>query len=134
MNEVCLRVAELKTRSELIRQRIHYFQRLNRVYEYLDGNFDTRFHIEKAAAVAGLSRSAFSRHFKRSVGLTFHQFLLLEGIRRAIELIERSDAKILAVALEAGFGNLPILERHFKSRLGITPSRYRDLYLGNGFG
>ena len=53
-----------------------------------------------ARRLCGLSRSYFTRAFKVSMGTPPHRWLLRERVRRAGEMLERTDESISAIALE----------------------------------
>ena len=59
----------------------------------------------------------------------FSIFLNTYRLRYAADLLanpSRSDDKIFAIALEAGFSSLAPFNKAFKNLFGITPSEYRD--------
>jgi AraC-like DNA-binding protein len=59
---------------------------LQRVLEHLEAHLTQELPVTALAAVADLSPSYFSRLFKRSTGLSPHQYLLRQRIERAREL------------------------------------------------
>lgn len=88
------------------------------------------------ADVSGLyppvgSTSHFSRRFKKTFGLTPHQYLLQCRIRSAKKLI-LSDCSLSLAAFQAGFCDQSHLNRCFKKNIGLTPREYLKAchYLG----
>lgn len=72
-----------------------------------------------------LSRYHFIRKFKREAGLTPHQYVIQNRLRKAKELI-RGKVPLALAAAEAGFFDQSHLNRWFKRNLGVTPLAYRD--------
>ncbi len=61
-------------------------------------------------------------HFKKS----FLQFINSYRIERAKQLLNHSNLKVLAVALESGFSNKTTFNRAFKKFTGMAPSKFRN--------
>jgi len=74
------------------------------------------------AAQANLSPFHFSRLFKRSTGMSPHQYVIRERVERAKGLLLRGDMPAAAVAREVGFSDQGHLSRHTRRLLGATPS------------
>src|SRR5579872_20920 len=62
--------------------------------------------LKEMAAAAGMSRYHFLRVFRRLTGVTPHQYLIGARLRRAAFALASSRRPVIAVALEAGFGDL----------------------------
>jgi AraC family transcriptional regulator len=77
------------------------------------------------AAVAGMSKYHFLRVFRRLTGVTPHQYLISARMRRAALGLASSRRPVLAVALDAGFGDLSTFNNRFRATFGLTPTQYR---------
>lgn len=96
---------------------------------------ETLRHIEAGAdeliALADLARGAamspyhFLRTFRAVVGITPHQFILAERLRRAAVRLRRSDESVSTIAYDAGFNDLSTFNRRFRSIMGASPTIYR---------
>lgn len=84
--------------------------------------------LNALAARAAMSRRHFTRHFRQATGSSFKQWLLLQRLALARQLLESSDAAIEVVAQQAGFGSALSLRQHFKALLQLSPSAYRKSY------
>ncbi len=83
--------------------------------------------LKEMAAVAGMSKYHFLRVFRRLTGMTPHQYLISVRLRRAALALTSSRRPVIAVALDAGFGDLSTFNKTFRAAFGLTPTRYRDL-------
>lgn len=99
--------------------------RLARAIDYIETNIGTPLRLDDIAAVAGISSYHFTRAFKASTGLTVHNYVLLRRIRRAKNLLSTSSQPLVQVAFEAGFASQSHMTDVFRSRVGVTPARFR---------
>src|SRR5271154_4831622 len=83
--------------------------------------------LKEMAAVAGMSKYHFLRVFRRLTGVTPHRYLTSARLRRAALALTSSRRPVIAVALDAGFGDLSTFNKTFRGVFGLTPTRYRDL-------
>ena len=98
---------------------------LRRVVEYIHAHFNASLAMAELAAVAGMSPWQFARAFKKAVGDSPHQYVLRERVTRARELLRSSQIPLAQVALDCGFTSQSHMTQAFKSRVGVTPGRYR---------
>jgi AraC-like DNA-binding protein len=80
---------------------------------------------DEAAALTRVSRSCFSRTFRRSTGLSFHQFLVRTRTTQAADRLLYSNVPVEAAAIEFGFVDASHLHRHFVKQFNCTPAQYR---------
>src|SRR5712672_342550 len=84
---------------------------------------------EKAQSV-GLSTAHFARMFRKSTGETPHQFVLRQRLERAKAMLRAQDARVLDVAVACGFKTQQHFAHVFRDVCGISPSGYRQHFLG----
>jgi AraC-like DNA-binding protein len=94
---------------------------LRRIEERPDESLD----LAGLAAIAGLGKHHFLRVFRRSVGMTPHQYLLRVRVGRAARRLATTRDSVLAVALDSGFNDLSTFNARFRATFGMTPSKYR---------
>ena len=93
---------------------------IRRSVERMHDDFSEPLSLEDLAQEVGLSRFQFLRHFRRSMGLTPHAYLLQIRAHRAKErLLE--GCPIADVAVDCGFFDQSHLNRRFKEVFGVTP-------------
>jgi len=98
---------------------------VERVRLHLDRCFAKPQSLDDLAARAGVTRTSLCRAFKRETGKTIWAYLVERRIQDALVRLRGSDDKVLAVAMESGFGDLAYFNRAFKRVIGMTPTAYR---------
>jgi transcriptional regulator GlxA family with amidase domain len=83
--------------------------------------------LKEMAASAGMSKYHFLRVFRRLTGVTPHQYLISARLRCAALALASSRRPIIALALDAGFGDLSTFNKTFRAAFGLTPTQYRAL-------
>lgn len=81
--------------------------------------------VEDLAAELNCSVRHFSRLFHEEVGVSFREKQTELRLLKARQLLARSDAKVIHVALESGYRHLGLFNALFKRRFGMTPTKWR---------
>jgi AraC family transcriptional regulator len=81
--------------------------------------------ITELAEACGLSAGALVRGFKKSTGVSPHQWLLYRRIDLAIELMSSRDTSLAQIAFNAGFSDQSHFSRVFAQKMGVTPGAWR---------
>ncbi|CAD5920202.1 MULTISPECIES: helix-turn-helix domain-containing protein [unclassified Streptomyces] len=89
---------------------------------------DRQLTVEDLARQARMSSRHLGRHFKSATGTTPLQWLLVQRIRRAQELLETTDDTVDAIAAATGMGTATTLRRHFHRTVGVPPDAYRRTF------
>lgn len=98
--------------------------KLDPVLEYIHTHLDRNLSLAELATIAQISPNYFLTQFKRSTGLTPHQYLIHQRIARAKGLLIQNDMTIADVAYELGFAHQSHFTRHFKRQVGLTPKQF----------
>lgn len=105
--------------------------RINKVCQYIQKNSAKDITLEQVAGLIHLSRSAFSKFFKRATGKTFSDYVNDIRIGNACYLLTESDKAINEIAFETGFESLTYFNRVFLKKKGVTPRNFRNKMLIN---
>jgi AraC family transcriptional regulator of adaptative response/methylated-DNA-[protein]-cysteine methyltransferase len=100
-------------------------KRIRKVCDYIRSHPHDQLPLANLAASAGLSQFHFQRSFKAVLGVTPRQFVeacRLEVLREQL----RSQPSVTDAIYEAGFGSGSRVYERVDTRLGMTPSQYRD--------
>lgn len=98
---------------------------LSPILAWMRSNLDRPLSLDAVADQANISVRTLNRQFREQFGTTPLQWLLLERVERAKELLEMSDLSVERIASEVGFGSAVTLRQHFARRVGVPPQRYR---------
>jgi AraC-like DNA-binding protein len=96
-----------------------------RVREYISSHLPYDMPLEDLAAIAEVSMSHFSREFKRSFGVSPHQYIVVKRVERAAQLITTTRHLFSDIALEVGFSDQSHFSRSFRQVLNLTPREFR---------
>jgi len=93
---------------------------------FLKKHFRRDVRLDEVAAAARTSKRNVMRVLRAKTGATMLDHLHRLRIDYACERLRDSDAKIVDVALECGFGSIPTFNRIFRRLIGDTPRRWRQ--------
>lgn len=97
---------------------------------WIETHFTEDIQIKDITENFFISSSHFCRTFKRATGYTPKQYLMLNRIAYAKELLVHSDLRVSEIAHRSGFMDESNFIRYFKRETGSTPSKYRKLMEG----
>ena len=104
--------------------------KLRRVLDLMSDRLSEGVSVSEIAENIDMSASYFSHQFKKSVGLTPHQYIVQQRIKMARRLLkQRPNLSLADIAIECGFTHQSHLGRVFKEHTGITLKQYREDYL-----
>ncbi|KZE82531.1 two-component system response regulator [Paenibacillus elgii] len=93
---------------------------------YIKEHLDQSLSLQQVAKFVHLNPNHFSEVFKRETGLNYIEFVTLERMRRAAEILQESQAKISEVASRVGYEDIKYFSQQFKKHTGRTPSEFRQ--------
>jgi AraC family transcriptional regulator len=100
--------------------------KLRRVIAYIDARIGDNISLEDLASVAGVSRFHFHRQFKKSLGVTPHDYILRARIERAKGLLIESDLTVGEVSGAVGFVDQSHFSHTFRRLTAMTPRSFRN--------
>jgi len=100
-------------------------ERLKAVIAHIEERYEGPLPLRDLAGIAGMSEAYFCRFFKKMTAQTPVEYVNTVRVQKAADMLRRSDRKVMAIALDAGFSNLNHFNNVFKRRFGCTPSAFR---------
>ena len=104
------------------------FQKLQKVFDYLDRNFSRDLSARLMAQECGMSYSHFCRKFQALTRQTFSHYLNQVRINEAQKLLVTSDLSVTEVATHCGFSTSSYFIHQFKLRKNGTPLEFRKRF------
>ncbi len=101
-------------------------QRLNRVIDYIHDRLADDLSLEDLAGIAAMSPFHFSRAFKAATGQSPLQYLIGCRMDRAKVLLKTTKLNVAEIAYRTGYEDAGRFSQHFKKRVGVRPSAYRE--------
>ena len=103
-----------------------YAERFTKVFDYIDTHLDEELSVERLSQVANFSKYHFHRQFCQYTGINVIRYVQLMRLRRAsYQLAFNDQARIIDIALQAGFENPESFSRAFKNTFDQTPTQFR---------
>ncbi|MFD7287009.1 GlxA family transcriptional regulator [Streptomyces sp. NPDC059863] len=84
--------------------------------------------LRDMAEQESMSVRTFTRRFREEAGISPGQWLVLQRVERARQLLESTDLSVDQVARDAGFGTAQSMRQHLQSALGVPPTVYRRTF------
>jgi AraC family transcriptional regulator, melibiose operon regulatory protein len=98
---------------------------IERVTEFIGRNYAQELSVARLAEVAGLHPNYLMQLFRRTCGMSLWEYVMRLRTSHAQRLLLMTDAKILDVALDSGFGSASRFYESFCRFCGQTPRQYR---------
>ena len=98
--------------------------KLHPVLEYIHAHLDQNLSLAELATITKISPNYFLTQFKRSTGLSPHQYIIHQQIDKAKVMLIRNNMAIADVAYELGFSHQSHFTRYFKRQVGVTPKQF----------
>ncbi len=93
---------------------------------YLADNYSGRITLDDLARRYSMNKFHFQKLFKKHMGFTPNEYLILSRLNRAKEFLRTTDIPIAAVSERVGVENVSHFINLFKKHEGITPGLYRN--------
>ncbi|WP_160719371.1 AraC family transcriptional regulator [Bacillus sp. USDA818B3_A] len=101
-------------------------QIIEETIDYISKHYNQIITLEDLAKLAGLSKSHYSRLFKKNVGYSPIEYITHYRIDRAKELLAHSDIRIKEVSQSIGYEDELYFSRIFKKIVGVSPTQFSD--------
>jgi AraC-like DNA-binding protein len=109
---------EISTQKEAI-------LRLDKVFQYINENYQNKIDLNDISKTAGLSKYYFTRFFKENVGVTFIDYLNSFRIAKSEYLLMNTNEPIIEIVYKCGFNSVKTFNRVFKNLRGSSPVAYK---------
>jgi AraC-like DNA-binding protein len=100
--------------------------RVELLAQYIAENYTKPIKVEDVAKVIDLHPDYAMKIFHKAFGTRLADYLTQHRVFHAQRLLVNTDAKIMDIALESGFGSLSRFNANFKEFCGKSPKKYRN--------
>ncbi|MDR1171145.1 MAG: DNA-binding transcriptional regulator [Bacteroidales bacterium] len=101
------------------------------IIDYIKNNYARPVSITGIMRLVPLSRRILEKRFKKEMGISIYQYLLIYRIEQFSELLIKTDKPLAELAMECGFEDYKNVTRVFRKYKKTTPLQYRSQYSEN---
>jgi AraC family transcriptional regulator len=102
-------------------------QKLRLAIDYMQAHLGEDLSLSAIAEELGMSQYYFCHLFKRSTGISPHQFLIRQRVEQAKILLKQRDRTVTSISLECGFASSSHFAKCFRQLTGLNPKEFRKL-------
>ena len=102
--------------------------RFSEALDWAINNLQSSFSVNEFASYANMSRRTFDRQFRSTFDQTPGEWLVMQKLKLAKQLLESDTRNIELIAELAGFNNATTMRHHFRKNLRLSPRQYRDQF------
>ncbi|WP_042167918.1 response regulator transcription factor [Paenibacillus gorillae] len=99
---------------------------VSKMIQYVQEHYAEKIGIKDLVEKLEVSATYLNQKFKSETTYTFNDFLSRYRIQKAMELLQRSDEKVYAIAADVGYKDYKYFIAIFKKYAGCTPSYYQE--------
>jgi AraC-like DNA-binding protein/mannose-6-phosphate isomerase-like protein (cupin superfamily) len=99
--------------------------RLRPVLDYINAHLDEKLVVEDACHLLNLSYHYFVKYFKRTMGVSFVEYVNYKRIKKAELLLLTSELSIMEVSYEVGITNMSQFYKLFKRHNQCSPREFK---------
>jgi len=98
----------------------------DQLLSYVQKNFRTKLTAKMVSEAIGYHENHINRLMHKATGMTLHQYIILQRMSLAKELLISTDMTVEQIAEEIGYGYVCNFSSHFKRLVGDSPLTYRE--------
>ena len=98
---------------------------LLRALDYINLHYGERISVEDVARYVDKSNNYFSSHFKKSMGISFVDYLNMIRVEHAKRMLRQTACMTYEIAERVGYNDYKYFSTVFRRIAGVSPSEYR---------
>lgn len=103
-----------------------YYEDLNKVIDTIEKELTNKIDYKELAKIVGISSYSLQRTFAFLTGITLTEYIRKRRLSKAAEEINRTNAKIIDIALKYQYDSPISFSNAFKRMHGIPPSKVKN--------
>ena len=117
-------IREARQQAARAGKKYGYYFEINDVFDYVKQNLCEDLHLETVAAHFSRSPIHFHNLFKKAVGVTLHEYVQEQRLKKAVDLLLTTSMTLTQIAYACGFSSQSYFSFVFKQKTGKTPREY----------
>lgn len=105
-------------------------ENINQLLDFLRENLSQAHSIDRLAAQLSMSRSTFTRHFRKATGMSPTKWLIEVKLQKGRDLLESTHLSIEEIAEQSGFHSAALFRQQFKQKHRLSPKQWRMGFAG----
>lgn len=97
------------------------------VVAYINEHLDEELNRDTFADIVYLNPNYMARLFKKEMGMSLGNYLILQRVERAKYLLEHTKMSINLISTQVGYDNFSYFSKVFRKMTGYSPNAYRKL-------
>lgn len=98
---------------------------VEKTLDFINKNFNKKITLEMVARKLHISRNYLCYLFKVNTGYKFCEYINLQRVNRAKQLIEENKKTFEFISFDCGFSSQSHFSTTFKKYMGMTPNEYK---------
>ncbi len=103
---------------------------ISNIFRFIELHYDGNCTLSDLVKYTGYDYAYLSKYFKKTVGISFNDYVNQYRISQACYLLQNSEMTVLEISNECGFNSLRSMNRNFKEQMGTPPAEYRRSFRG----
>lgn len=103
-----------------------YIEGLNLSIAYIEDNLLKEIDYERAARIAGMSKSTYQRFFLLIANMTLDEYIRKRKLQYAIKELSDTEHRVIDIAMKYGYNSATAFSRAVRNFTGDTPSKIRN--------
>lgn len=103
-------------------------ENINEWLDIMRTNLKGNYSIDGIAKQLMMSRSTFTRHFRKATGMAFTEWLIEVRLQKGRELLESTKLTIDEIAHQIGFHSTTAFRQHFKAKHHVSPKQWQKRF------
>ncbi len=96
--------------------------------DYINYHYREKIILEDVSSAMGISRGYLSHLFKKETGITCQEYIILQRVERAANMLKYSNETIAYISDYVNFPSQSYFGEKFKKYKNMTPRAYRERY------
>ena len=101
--------------------------KLSNAIDYIEANLDSEISYDEAAKIACCSTYYFQRMFTYIAGIPLSEYIRRRRMTQAAFELQRTDKRVLDIALKYGYNSPTSFNRAFQNIHGIAPAAAKNI-------